>query len=194
MCFSLSYTGNQVLGGLSVDLNALLVAMWVFTARTIDVSMGTVRQIMIIRGQRKIAASIGFFEIMIWATAISFVVTQINQIQYVIALGLGFAAGNYLGCVIEEKIALGYMLAYVVPKNRSAKLERDFRVAGFGVTTVMGSGLEGPKPIYHIVFRRKDTRGFLSILRRHDPKAFYTLVDVRSEKGGYIRGTTAKKK
>lgn len=177
-----------------MDLGPLLVPLWVFTARSIDVSMGTVRQIMIIRGQRKIAASIGFFEIMLWATAISYVVTNISTIQNVIALGFGFATGNYVGSYIEEKIALGYMMAFVVPKNVWAGVESDFRAEGFGVTTLVGTGMNGPHPLYHIVFKRKDTKTFLKILGEHDPEAFYTLVDVRSESGGFMRRAPAKKK
>jgi uncharacterized protein YebE (UPF0316 family) len=176
-----------------MDLNTILIALWIFTARTIDVSMGTVRQIMIIRGQRKLASFIGFFEIMVWASAISFVVTAINQIQNLVALGVGFATGTYLGEIIEERIALGYTLALIVPKKVWAGVESDFRAAGFGVTTVVSTGYEGAHPLYHIVFKRKDMKTFLRILKEHDPEAFYALMDVRSESGGFIRGSSKKK-
>ncbi len=180
-----------------VDANTIITAVLIFVARTVDVSMGTVRQIMLIRGHRNFAAFIGFFEIMIWATAISAVVTQITVTQNylaLIALGFGFAVGNVLGSMIEEKIALGYTLAFVVPKEVSKGLETDFRAAGFGVTTVVGTGLRGPHPLYHTVFKRKDTKLFLKVLREHDPSAFFTLVDVRTEAGGFIKRVSHKKK
>jgi len=167
----------------------------IFLARMTDVSMGTLRQIMIIRGQRKIGAVIGFFEIMIWATAVSQVIPQlsVSNIHYLLAFAGGFATGNFLGSLIEEKIALGYILACVVPKNRPKGLADEFRKAGFGVTTIQGIGLEGPKPLYNIVFRRKDTRQFLSILKACDKDAFYTITDIRSQMGGFIRGVAKKK-
>ncbi|MDI6820459.1 MAG: DUF5698 domain-containing protein [Candidatus Hodarchaeaceae archaeon] len=174
---------------------ALLGSLLIFLARMTDVSMGTLRQIMIIRGQRKIGAVIGFFEIMLWAAALSQVLPQLSvgRIHYLLAFALGFSAGNFLGSLVEEKIALGYTFAYVVPKNRSTDLGGKFRKAGFGVTTIWGVGLDGPKPLYNIVFRRKDTRQFLNILKRHDRGAFYTVMDVKSESGGFIRGVAKKK-
>lgn len=172
----------------------LLTGLLIFLARLTDVSMGTLRQIMIIRGQRKIGALIGFFEIIIWILAISRVLSNLNQFYNIIAFASGFAMGNYLGAVIEEKIALGYVFAYVVPKNSTANLTEELRKAGFGVTTVTGMGLEGPRPILHIVFKRKDTKQFLNLLKAHDKDAFYTMLDVRAESGGYIRRPGIAKK
>lgn len=176
-------------------LGVVLGVVMIFLARTVDVSMGTFRQIMIFRGQRKIGASIGFFEIMIWATAVSQVIPQLSfdRIHYLIAFAAGFACGNFLGSYIEEKVAIGYMFAYVVPNKRSKALEDMFRRAGFGLTTVHGTGLEGPKPLYNIVFKRKDVHMFLDIMKKNDKKAFYAFMDVRSERGGFMRDTTKKK-
>jgi uncharacterized protein YebE (UPF0316 family) len=55
-------------------------------------------------------------------------------------------------------------------------------------------GLEGPRPILHIVFKRKDTKQFLNLLKAHDKDAFYTMLDVRAESGGYIRRPGIAKK
>jgi len=175
--------------------HVLFGTLLIFLARMTDVSMGTLRQIMIIRGQRKIGPVIGFFEIMIWATAVSQVIPQlsIGNIHYLLAFAGGFATGNFLGSLIEEKIALGYTFAYVVPKNHSTGLADDFRKAGFGVTMIWGVGLEGPKPLYNIALRRKDTQQFLSILKACDKEAFCTITDIRSQRGGFIRGAAKKK-
>jgi len=157
--------------------------------------MGTLRIILVVRGRRKVGAAIGFFEIMIWATAVSQVIPQlsIGRIHYLIAFAGGFATGNFLGSLIEEKIALGYAFAYVVPKNRPIYLADEFRKAGFGVTTIQGVGLEGLKPLYNIVFRRKDMRQFLNVLKACDKEAFCTVTEIESESSGFIRGAAKKK-
>ena len=85
--------------------NALLI----FSLRLIDVSMGTVRTIMVMRGMRKWAAMIGFVEVSIWVVAISRVIGQVNNILSVIGYGGGFAAGTLLGMWIEDKLALGHV-------------------------------------------------------------------------------------
>lgn len=176
-------------------LDVILGVLLVFLARTIDVSMGTVRIIMVVRGRRKVGSLIGFFEIMIWATAVSQVIPQlsIDRIHYLLAFAGGFATGNFLGSLIEEKIALGYALAYVVPKSRSIDLADEFRRAGFGVTTILSVGIEGPKPLYTIAFRRKDMGQFLNIVKTYDKEAFCTITDIRSQSGGFMRGAAKKK-
>jgi len=172
---------------------AILWTLAIFFARITDVSMGTVRQILIIRGRRGIASISAFFEIIIWILAISRVVTQLDKIYYIFAFALGFASGNYLGSYIEERIALGYMFAYIVPKKRSNDLAQKLRKAGFGVTVIHGTGLKGPEPVYNMLFKRKDTQRLLRIIKKYDRNAFYTLIDVRAESGGFVRGMAKKK-
>jgi uncharacterized protein YebE (UPF0316 family) len=60
--------------------NALLI----FSLRLIDVSMGTVRMIMVMRGMRKWAALIGFLEVSIWVVAVSRVIGNVNNALSVI--------------------------------------------------------------------------------------------------------------
>ena len=171
---------------------AVLWTLAIFFARLTDVSMGTMRQILIIRGRRGIASISAFFEIMIWIVAVSRVITN-WEIYYMFAYALGFASGNYLGSYIEERIALGYMFAYIVPKRRSNDLVRKLREAGFGATAIHGIGLKGPEPVYNVLFRRRDTERLLDIIRKYDKDAFYTLMDVRAERGGYVRAAAKRK-
>lgn len=154
--------------------------------------MGTIRTILIIRGRRGIAAISAFFEIIIWVLAISRVITQLDNWYYIIAFALGFASGNYLGSFIEEKIALGYSFAYVVPRNRTTLAEA-LRKQGFGVTVLQGEGLKGPEFVFNVVLKRKDTRLFLKTLEKSDKRAFYTIMDVHSLHGGYMRHATKRK-
>jgi uncharacterized protein YebE (UPF0316 family) len=177
---------------ITLSAEAILWTLAIFLARLTDVSMGTMRQILIYRGRRGIASFSAFFEIMIWVLAVSRVVTTTAPFYYMIAYGLGFASGNYLGSYIEEKIALGYLFAYIVPK-RTSDLVNKLREAGFGVTVMHGSGSLGTHPVYNILFRRKDGKRLVDIIKEHDEKAFYTLMDVRSERGGYVRAATKRK-
>ena len=174
-------------------IEAIAWTLAIFLARLADVSMGTVRQILIIRGRRGIASISAFFEIMIWIIAISRVVTQLDKVYYVFAFAFGFASGNYLGSYIEERIALGYLFAYIMPKKRSNNLAQKLRKAGFGVTVIHGTGLKGPEPVYNVLFKRKDAQKLLRIIKKYDRNAFYTLIDVRAKSGGFVRGMAKKK-
>jgi uncharacterized protein YebE (UPF0316 family) len=174
-------------------IEAIAWTLAIFFARLTDVSMGTLRQILIIRGRRGVASISAFFEIMIWTAAISRVITQLDRVYYMIAFALGFASGNYLGSYIEEKIALGYMFAYIVPKKRSEDLAHKLREAGFGATIIQGIGLKGPQHVYNVLFRRRDMQLLIDTIKKHDKNAFFTLMDVRAERGGYVRAAAKRK-
>jgi uncharacterized protein YebE (UPF0316 family) len=172
---------------------AIVWALAIFFARLTDVSMGTVRQILIIRGRRGIASISAFFEIMIWILAVSNVIISGWNVFYILAYASGFASGNYLGSYIEERIALGYMFAYIVPKKRSNNLAQKLRKVGFAVTVIHGTGLRGLEPVYNMLLKRKDTQRLLGLIKKYDKDAFYTLIDVRAESGGFVRGMAKKK-
>ncbi len=172
---------------------AILWTLMIFLARMTDVSMGTMRTILIIRGRRGIAATTAFFEIIVWVLAVSRVITQLDHWYYIIAFALGFSTGNFLGSYIEEKIAMGYSFAYVVPRKKQSTLAITLRKAGFGVTVMKGEGLKGPEFVYNVVLKRRDTRRFLKTLENNDKSAFYTIMDVHSLHGGYMRSANKRK-
>jgi uncharacterized protein YebE (UPF0316 family) len=172
---------------------AILWTLLIFLARLTDVSMGTLRTILIIRGRRGIAAFSAFFEIMVWVLGVSRVITQLDRWYYIVAFALGFASGNYLGSYLEGKIALGYRFAYVVPSEKQTNLAEILRKQGFGVTVIKGEGLKGTEYVYNIVLRRKDIHRFLKTLEANDKKAFYTIMDVYALHGGYMRSATKRK-
>jgi uncharacterized protein YebE (UPF0316 family) len=80
----------------------------IFFARLLDVSMATIRNILSNRGLRRAAPVIGFFEVLIWLVAITQVMQNLNNIASYLAWALDCSGGNYLGIVLEEKIALGH--------------------------------------------------------------------------------------
>jgi hypothetical protein len=106
----------------------------VFTLRATDVTLATFRMRMIMRGHRFVAPLIGFFEILLWVTAIGIVVNYLDSPLHVIGYAAGFATGNFLGLIIEERLALGLATIRTVVRTGGAELANVLRDAGFGVT------------------------------------------------------------
>ncbi len=76
--------------------------------RVIDVTLGTIRVIFIIRGDRVPAAAIGFVEIMVYTTALGMVIGSLDNPVKLVIFCAGFAMGVLSGSIIEEKLALRY--------------------------------------------------------------------------------------
>ncbi len=175
-------------------MELLLGALFIFIARTVDVSMATVRTIFTIRGKRLQAAIIGFVEVIIYISALGMIVQNLDKIINLIAYGLGFASGILVGSKIEERLALGYVTVQVTISNH---LDDDdmvilLREAGFGVTIFDAYGLEGPKKVLNIFALRKNLQQIIDLIKSVEEDSFITVMDARSTIGGYIKMTKKK--
>lgn len=157
----------------------LLLPLLVFLARVLDVSIGTLRIIFVSKGLRYYAALLGFFESLIWLLAVTQVLQNLNSWQTYIAFALGFAAGNYVGVVLEEKIALGNLLIRIITRKEADQLVHVLWEQGYGVTSVDARGETGPVKLIFSITKRKNLGKIISIIKKYNPNAFYTIEDMR---------------
>jgi uncharacterized protein YebE (UPF0316 family) len=162
--------------------------LFIFCARVVDVSMSTVRMLLIVRGKKYLAAAIGFFEVIVYITALGRVVSGLDNVGNLLAYASGFAAGNIAGSYIENKMALGTMMVSIIPKKVcDVELAEELRNMGYGVTMVDGMGKDGPICILNIALHRKELPVLMKYLDQADADAFITVSDARATRGGYIR-------
>jgi len=87
-------------------MSLLLGYALIFFARVVDVTLATIRTLMVVQGRKVQAAMIGFFEVGIYITVLGKVVSGLDNPFNLLAYCAGYAAGNYVGITIENKIAL----------------------------------------------------------------------------------------
>lgn len=160
--------------------------LFIFCARVIDVSCATVRTLMIVRGQRLIAASIGLVEVCVYILALNQVVGKLNNPLNLLFYASGFAMGNYVGSLIEERMALGFVTVEIIPSDSDSDMPELLRKQQFGVTAFPAFGKEGPRQVLHVLLKRKMLPQLAEMISEHDPKAFYTIMDTRSTHGGFL--------
>lgn len=153
--------------------------LFVFCARIVDVSMDTFRMICVIRGHRFLAAIVGFFQILIWLTAISSVVGHLDRPLNVIAYAGGFATGNWIGLWIESKLALGLQIVRIISREESCMAER-LREAGYVVTELHGEGRDMPVSICFVAAYRRHVPDLIKKGGEIEPSMITTVEDVRS--------------
>ena len=159
----------------------------IFLARVADVTLATFRTLMVVQGRAVQAAIIGFFEITIYVTALGTVVNNLDDPWKILSYALGFACGNYLGVVMENKIALGNLSVQIILKTRDNQiLKEQLRNSGFGVTGLMGHGLEGEREILNLVINRKDLKAVQKLIYDYDATAFITVGNINPVSGGYL--------
>ncbi len=162
----------------------IILPLIIFFARICDVSLGTLRIVFVSKGKKNIAPVLGFFEVFIWIVVISQILKNVDSIIGYLAYAGGYAAGNYIGMHIEERIALGTQLIKVFSSKDICVLQKRLIDAGFGTTIVEGDGSSGRVHILYAVIDRKTFDKVNQILLNFDPSIFYVIEDVRTVKSG----------
>jgi uncharacterized protein YebE (UPF0316 family) len=156
-----------------------ILPILVFLAETCVVTLSTVRTIFVTRGMKELAALLGFFEISIWLFAIAQVMQNLNSPSCYVAFAGGFSLGNFLGVLIERRLALGTVAVRVTTQNDAGALIRTLRTADCGVTTIDAQGDASPLRIISMTIRRRDLDHVIEMVRCADPEAFYSVHDVQ---------------
>jgi uncharacterized protein YebE (UPF0316 family) len=119
---------------------------------------------------------LGFVEISLWLIVISAVVNRITSSPILAFFyALGFSTGNVIGIMLERRLAFGNVILRVISRSDAGKIAESARKVGYGVTTFQGEGMNGPVQLLFIVCQRKDLKVILPIIKKIDPRAFYTI-------------------
>lgn len=154
--------------------------LFIFVLRAIDVGMATVRIVLLGRGRRVTAASLGFFESLIWVVAVSRVLSALDDPWRMVAFAAGFAAGTFVGSMVEEWLAIGQSLLRVVAPIESTEVAPLLREQGFGATVFSGDGMEGEVRLTLAVIPRRRVADATGLIRQANPDAFVTIDQTAS--------------
>jgi uncharacterized protein YebE (UPF0316 family) len=157
----------------------VILPLLIFCSRIFDVSLGTIRIIFVSRGNRAIAPLLGFFEVLIWLIAIGKIMQNLTNVAAYLAYAGGFATGNYLGIVIEQKLAVGLLAIRVITSKDASSLIQSMKEAGYGVTVVDAMGNTGKVNLLYSVIKRSKVQDVVEMIKRFNPKAFYSVEEVK---------------
>ncbi len=165
----------------------LLSALFIFGLRVTDQSLDTLRVLFIMRGRKGIAWVLGFFQALVFVTAISTVLSNIDNPANLIGYAAGFATGGVVGMWIEEKLAVGYSHIRIISSRRGAAITEKLREAGFAATEVSARGKDGMVTLINCSVLRKHTHQVEKLVHEVDEAAFMTTEDVRPLARGFWR-------
>ena len=157
----------------------VVLPLMIFFARIIDVTLGTIRIIFVAKGNKTVSAILGFLEVLIWIIIMSQIMQNLNNVFCFFAFASGFSAGNYIGILIEEKLAMGSLMIQIITKHEASELMRNLRADGYNATTHQAQGSAGIVNVIYSVIKRNKTAAFLKIVNKFNPNSFYTIEDVR---------------
>lgn len=165
----------------------------IFALRLIDVALATVRIVLLGRGRKGTAAALALLEGLIWVVAITRVLSAgLDDPARIVAFAAGFAAGTYIGALVEQRLALGQSLVRVVAAVDSPQVAGLLREQGFGATVINGDGMHGEVRLTFCVVPRKKVKAVTRLVRQVNPAAYVTIeqttsIDLSARHGRDVR-------
>lgn len=155
-----------------------LISLLIFALRVVEVGIGTIRIVMLVRERSLIAGALGFAQSVIWVFAAGIVLTNLDSLPRILAFSLGFGVGTALGSLIEQRLAIGDSILRVITSTGSPPVAQALRDAGYGVTELNAEGLRGDVRIAFTVVPRRRTRDVLSRVEALNESAFVTIQSI----------------
>jgi uncharacterized protein YebE (UPF0316 family) len=176
-----------LIGGSSSSVTFLEI-LFIFLAKIIEVSIGTLRSILMNKGYRKPAVVLSLVEIFLWVFVASKVITGITEAPIRgIAYCLGFTTGIFLGSLLEAKIAFGKVLIQVITSNdKGPQIATYLRSNGCGVTIVDAQGKAEARKILMIYTNRRGSPTLIKDIQKMDANAMIINNEVGTLIGGHI--------
>lgn len=150
-------------------------ATFIACMRICDVTLDTIRVIIVVQGKKYLAGLIGFFEILIWVFAIRYVFQHLDVIPNLFGYAIGFGIGNILGITIEQKIGLGFVQLNIISMHFTDIIADYLRKLHYALTILPGEGGTGGVSVIVLIIERKEQKKLIKLIKSIDAHAFITV-------------------
>ena len=155
------------------------ISIVIFFARVVDVSLGTLRTMTIVRGRRRVAFLLGFAEVLIWVFAVSRVIDNLQNPVVAVSYARGFATGSVVGMTLERWLVMGQRVIRVF-STRGKTIADRVREAGFKAAVFTGeSAGQNATCLVYVEVHKRRTAEVIAVIQALDPACFYIVEDVR---------------
>lgn len=163
-------------------METLIICLEVFFARMIEMSLGSVRTLLLVKGKNALSCILAFIEILIWFFVARETLTAENTNMFVVlSYAGGYAIGTYVGGLINKYFVKGTLTAFIVTTDEN--LTEILRKENYGVSII--SREEG-KTILLIEFKKRNLKIMKKLITQNDPKAFLIINESLHTENGYI--------
>ena len=167
--------------------NHIGVYFIIFFGKIVEVTLATLRNVLINRGERSKGSMVAFFEIFIWVFITGTVLVGFTQAPLkVVIFAFAFAIGNFTGSWLEGQIALGLSTIQIITSDDVSDLLEKLRKNNLAVTSLDAEGKDGARKVLEIHLKRKRIKQTLKLINSNMENGIVTLKDVKLLKGGFI--------
>ena len=170
-------------------MELFFMCLKIFFARIIDVSLGTVRTIMVVKGKSLFAALVGFLEATIWFLVVKDALNSaFNSPWIIVSYAGGFASGTYLGGLLSSRFIKAKLNVQIIIDNEKAELINLLRDNSFAVSVVNAKGYQDSNKLLLLVeIDNNRIEALENLVKNYDEKAFMVVNETKYVQNGYFR-------
>lgn len=152
----------------------------IFLSKVLENTFATLRLIVVANGKKWLGAFLQFIVALIWVCVTGAVVTGIKEDPLkIFFFAIGSFVGSYVGCIIEEHLALGNnMITAIVEPQNAYSIIKNLKHKHYGVTILEGSGTTKDKIILMSLVPRKKRKEVADIITQYEQNAFMSAEKV----------------
>lgn len=169
-----------------LDFSFLASALLIFVLRILDITLYTLRLMMLVRGRKLYAFFFAFFQSIVFVTVMRAVFTDLHNWTKILGYSAGFATGMIVGMVVEERLAIGYTHLRIISPHWGSALVDFLRSQGYAVTEIPAFGKDAAVSLMYCFVNRRETRHVTHLIAGVDPDAFITAEAVRPLQKGFF--------
>ena len=165
-------------------MKLLLLCIKIFFARILDVSLGVVRTMELVKNHTFKAVVIAFFEVLIWFL-IAREALSTSEFNIIIAIfyALGYSCGTLLGSYLSNKYIKGNSSVLIISSIIKDKDINYIKKSGYGISSLT---LDNNKKMLFIQVENKHLSNLLGIIRHIDSSSFISILDTKNKINGYF--------
>lgn len=170
-------------------MELLFLCIKIFCVRIMDVSLGTIRTIMTVKGKKIFASLIGFIEVFIWFIIVREALnTNSTSIWVAIAYAGGYATGTFIGGTLANIFIKGTFSIQVITSSKNDNLINALRNEGYAVSVIDVTGKDDAKKyMLFIEINKKNLNHIKNFIKSQDKKAFIVVNETKITMNGFIK-------
>lgn len=149
-----------------------IIYLIILFLKILENALATLRSIILTTGKKGLGAFLNFIISLIWIFSTSIVIIDIEKDLFkIIAFAAGAYLGSYIGCLIEEKLALGNNLIICISSKDKETLIKKLEELNYDVIVMDAKDNSDNKNVLFIMTTRKLQKRIINTIKRIDKKA-----------------------
>lgn len=167
--------------------NVFAMCAIIIVGKILEVSIGTFKMMVTVKGKPLYSACMGFVEAIIWFLIVKNALVNAGGVWIILSYALGYSFGIYIGGFLAKKLIKGMIQVQVITKKNQSVVDK-IREEGFGVTVVdvNASNHSEEKYMLFIEITSDKLENFKNLIKSLDEKAFIMVSDTKQIVNGYF--------